>query len=223
MRWDDNSRLKGTHGILSASTPTWIDSKSEDIFQRCRSSYSRTVGTLIHELAEDCIKTGNKLYKKDITTVRLRLDLAGIPRSMYDIAFIMPTLTMYVNDAIGYGMRAEEVLAYYGDATNTYDTDAKGTADSIIFDEEKRILRIHDLKTGISKPDERQLISYAALFLLEYGQRLGIKPQDIRYELKFYHSGTIIPVEPTPDIVEHVMREYQDKLLMTQKFKEGAL
>ena len=64
------------------------------------------------------------------------------------------TLNMYVNDAIGYRMTPEQVL-YYSD--NCF-----GTADSISFKD--NLLRIHDLKTGVTPAHMEQLEIYAALF-----------------------------------------------------------
>lgn len=65
------------------------------------------------------------------------------------------TLNMYVNDAIGYRMTPEQVL-YYSD--NCF-----GTADSISFKDS--LLRIHDLKTGVTPAHMEQLEIYAALFV----------------------------------------------------------
>ena len=69
------------------------------------------------------------------------------------------TLNLYVNDAIGYKMTPEQVLYY---SYNSF-----GTADAISF--RNKMLRIHDLKTGVSPTSMRQLEIYAALFCLEYG------------------------------------------------------
>lgn len=64
------------------------------------------------------------------------------------------TLNNYVNDAIGYKMIPEQVLYY---SENCF-----GTADAICF--RNRLLRIHDLKTGIIPAHMEQLEIYAALF-----------------------------------------------------------
>lgn len=95
------------------------------------------------------------------------------------------TLNQYVNDAIGFGMTPEQVL-YYSD--NCF-----GTADAIKFS--KGLLRIHDLKTGASKADMRQLMIYAALFCLEYKH----KPKEIDMELRIYQSDEIHVYSPEPD------------------------
>ena len=64
------------------------------------------------------------------------------------------TLNMYVNDAIDLRMRPEQKL-YYSE-------NAFGTADAICF--RKKILRIHDLKTGGNPASMKQLEIEAALF-----------------------------------------------------------
>ena len=95
------------------------------------------------------------------------------------------TLNMYVNDAIGYKMTPEQVL-YYSD--NCF-----GTADSISF--RNGLLRIHDLKTGVTPAHMEQLEIYVALFCLEY----KIKPTDIDVELRLYQSDEILVHKPMAD------------------------
>lgn len=104
----------------------------------------------------------------------------------------------YVNDAIGFGMTPEVVL-YFSDV-------CFGTADSIKFDEKKGFLRIHDLKTGITKTHMEQLMVYAAYFCLEY----HIKPGDIQMELRIYqHPNQYDPelriFEPTASDILPIM------------------
>lgn len=101
------------------------------------------------------------------------------------------TLNMYVNDAIGYNMTPEQVLYY---SSNCF-----GTADSISFN--KNLLRIHDLKTGVTPAHMEQLEIYAALFCLEY----DIRPGDIDMELRIYQSGAILTANPTAEIILPIM------------------
>ena len=82
------------------------------------------------------------------------------------------TIYAYVNDAIGFKMDTEVVL-YYSDYFF-------GTADAISFRD--NFLRIHDLKTGVTKVHIEQLEIYAALFCLEY----KVKPGDIKMALLIY-------------------------------------
>ena len=109
------------------------------------------------------------------------------------------TLNMYVNDAIGYRMTPEQVL-YYSD--NCF-----GTADSISFKD--NLLRIHDLKTGITPAHMEQLEIYAALFCLEY----KIKPADIDIELRIYQSDDIMVFNPTVEDIVPIM----DKIITSDK------
>lgn len=101
------------------------------------------------------------------------------------------TLNRYINDAIGYRMTPEQVL-YYSD--NCF-----GTADSISFKDE--LLRIHDLKTGETPAKMDQLRIYASLFCLEY----GIKPGEIKIELRIYQSGEVIKEKPEPEDILPIM------------------
>lgn len=112
------------------------------------------------------------------------------------------TLNMYVNDAIGFKMQPEQVL-YYSD--NCF-----GTADAILFRNNK--LRIHDLKTGVTKAHMEQLEIYAALFCLEYDK----KPGDIEIELRIYQNNEIIVHYPTAENILPIM----DKIITFDKIIE---
>jgi hypothetical protein len=101
------------------------------------------------------------------------------------------TLNDYVNDAIGYHMLPEQVLFY---SDNVF-----GTTDAISF--RKGQLRIHDLKTGVTKASEIQLEIYAALFCLEY----RVKPPEISMELRIYQSDEVIVYIADPDDILHIM------------------
>lgn len=109
------------------------------------------------------------------------------------------TLSMYVNDAIGFRMTPEQIL-YYSD--NCY-----GTADAIAF--RRNTLRIHDLKTGLNESSEHQLEVYAALFCLEY----RFKPWEIEMELRIYQSDEVRLFVPDPDDIVHIM----DKIITFDK------
>ena len=102
-----------------------------------------------------------------------------------------PALATYVADAIGYKMNCEQTL-YYSD--NCF-----GTADTICFRRSK--LRIHDLKTGITKTSVEQLEVYAGLFCLEY----GISPYDIEIELRIYQRDDVHVFDPIPEAIENIM------------------
>ena len=111
------------------------------------------------------------------------------------------TIYAYVNDAIGFKMDTEVVLFY---SPRFF-----GTADSICF--RNGTLRIHDLKTGVTKVHMEQLMIYAALFCLEY----KIKPTDIEIELRVYQSDEVLYHNPTAESISSIMDRivYLDKML----------
>ena len=142
-------------------------------------------GTETHAFAALCINRRQRLERKQLT------------------------LNMYVNDAIGYRMRAEQLLFY---SENCF-----GTADAISFDGKK--LRIHDLKTGRIPAHMEQLMIYAALFCLEY----GINPKDIQIELRIYQSNDIMLCNPPHEAIIQIMGTIQrfDKIINKVKEEES--
>jgi hypothetical protein len=116
------------------------------------------------------------------------------------------TLNMYVNDAIGFMMQPEVVL-YYSD--NCF-----GTADAISF--RRNFLRIHDLKTGVTKVHMEQLEIYAALFCLEYKK----KPKDIKMELRIYQNNEILVHNPTVEDIAPIMDKIITADRIIQSIKE---
>ena len=109
------------------------------------------------------------------------------------------TLCMYVNDAIGYRMTPEQVL-YYSE-------NAFGTADAISF--KNNLLRIHDLKTGVSHVSLRQLEVYAAFFCLEY----DVHPSSIDMELRIYQNDEVLVHVPEADVIRSIM----DRIISADK------
>lgn len=89
-------------------------------------------------------------------------------------------LNSFVNDAIGFRMQPEQVLYY---SHNCY-----GTADAISYND--GVLRIHDLKTGITPGSMSQVLVYAALFSLDYKE----EPKDIH--LRIYQSNEVVEYNP---------------------------
>lgn len=175
MNYNTHSHMDGRHAFLSPSSYHWInydDEKLDNTFIRRQAS---AMGTRMHELAEECILLGVKL-----------------PRTM-------KTLNMYVNDAIGFRMRPEQVL-YYSD--NCF-----GTADAISF--RRNLLRICDLKTGVTPGSMNQLEVYAALFCLEYTK----SPNDIRIELRIYQNDETVIHIPEPENILYIM----DKIITFDK------
>ena len=106
------------------------------------------------------------------------------------------TINMYINDALKFDMRPEQHLVYDR-------TIAHGKADAICFDENKNLLRIHDLKTGETPANMRQLMIYAAYFCLEY----GYDPNIIDIELRIYQSNEIVVYKPVPQEIVDIMNK----------------
>lgn len=118
------------------------------------------------------------------------------------------TLSSYVNDAIGFDMTTEQKLIYseyFG-----------GTADSICFD--GKVLRIHDLKTGVTPANMEQLLVYAAIFCLEY----GYKPENIETHLRIYQNDEILYHDPAPEEIREIMNNivHKNKVLMHADARE---
>ncbi len=175
MNFNKHFSLEGKHAFLGASKYHWINYDADKLVESF-SKYQATLnGTILHDFACQCITLGQKLPKSQ------------------------KTLNMYVNDAIGFKMKPEQVL-YYSD--NCF-----GTADAIIF--RNNLLRIHDLKTGVTRAHMEQLEIYAALFCLEYNK----KPSDIDMELRIYQNNEIIVHNPTVEDILPIM----DKIITFDK------
>lgn len=184
MNFKKHSDLIGQHAYLSASKYHWINYNEEKIDASYIKFLAIQRGTRLHEFACECIELGVKLPKSK------------------------KTLNMYVNDAIGYKMKPEQVLFY---SNNCF-----GTADAISF--KQNVLRIHDLKTGESPTSIKQLEIYAALFCLEY----GVKPNVIDIELRIYQNDKVLIHEPSPDDIFYIMEKIivSDKRIEKLKMEE---
>lgn len=187
MNWKNHSNLVGNHAFLGASSYHWLNYDNDKLISVFKNNLAKQRGTELHELAERCIELGVKL--------------PDTPE----------TLNLYVNDAIGFKMRPEQVL-YYSD--NCF-----GTADAICF--RNNFLRIHDLKTGQTPVHMEQLFIYAALFCLEY----HVKPGDIDIELRIYQNNDYTYYNPkVTDILPVMDKIVQfDKLISEIKKEEGDL
>jgi hypothetical protein len=111
----------------------------------------------------------------------------------------------FVNDAIGFAMKPE-VLLYY--SPRCY-----GTTDAISY--ENGVLRIHDLKTGVTAVPPSatgQLLIYAALFCLDY----KVDPLDlVAVHLRIYQNEEVIEFEPSVAELSNTTRKIisADKIL----------
>lgn len=179
MNWNKHLQLEGQHAFMGASKYHWInydDAKLIDTFIKMQAVQK---GTRLHALAAELIDLKVRLPKT------------------------RKTLNMYVNDAIGFRMQPEQVLAY---SNNCF-----GTADAISFRKDE--LRIHDLKTGIVPAHMEQLMVYAALFCLEYKK----KPGELNMELRIYQNDDIGVFNPTADDILPIM----DKIIRFDKIVEN--
>jgi hypothetical protein len=126
-------------------------------------------------------------------------DLHELAQRMITLGVKLPetteTLNRYVNDCIGFRLTPEQALFY---SMNCF-----GTADAIGFNSHKKMLRIFDLKTGITKVKITQLVVYAALFCLEY----DFKPIEIEMEFRIYQNDEVEIFEGDPLEVTSVMSQ----------------
>ena len=155
MNWNDHSREvpEGAHAFLGASKYSWLNYDINKLKEVYKNALAKQMGTRLHAYAAECIALKQRL-----------------PRSQ-------KTLNMYVNDAIGYHMRPEQVLYY-------------------------SYLRIHDLKTGVTPASLHQLEIYAALFCLEY----QVKPGELEgIELRIYQNNDILIGNPGADTIVPIM------------------
>ena len=182
MNFYNHSNLEGLHAPFSASQSSWLRYSDDKAIEVYRNKKAAEMGTRLHEWAAETINLGIKQPKSK------------------------KTLSLYVNDAIGFKMNTEVVLFY-----SKY---FFRTADAICF--RNGMLRIHDLKTGKSGKIEDhidQLKVYASLFCLEY----KVKPGEIDMELRVYKEDEVLVYNPTADEILPVM----DKIVHLNKILES--
>ena len=130
------------------------------------------------------------------------------------------TVNMFVNDAIGFKMSSEVPLFH--------DWLCYGTTDAISY--RRNYLRIHDLKTGETEAHFEQLRIYAALFCLNYQNRVrelrrkgegdgdiarlfDVSPKELHFdpekmsgiELRIYQLGDVRAEEADPAEIRRLM------------------
>lgn len=184
MHWNNHFQdvPEGAHAFLGASKYNWLNYDEDKLIKTYKNYISAQVmGTRLHALACEHILLGLRMPKSKAT------------------------LNMYINDAIGFRMRPEQVL-YFSE-------NAFGTADAICFKEKDSFLRIHDLKTGVTPASMRQLEIYAALFCLEY----KMKPGDINFELRIYQNDDVLIGNPSAEDILPIM----DKIVTFDKIIES--
>ena len=126
---------------------------------------------------------GTVLHAFASVAIQKRIKLANLKKA----------LNLFVNDCIGFKMQSEQVLFY---SMNSF-----GTADAISFKD--NLLRIFDLKTGVTKASFEQLNVYAALFCLEY----GVNPEDISIEERIYQGNGFEINVPEADHIRFIMNQ----------------
>lgn len=182
MLWKKHSSaLIGSHAFLSASKYTWLKYSDEKLLEMYKNHNAQIRGTELHEIACKLIKTGIKLPDTE------------------------STLSMYVNDAIGFKMQPEQFL-YFSEF-------CYGTADAISFRQNK--LRIHDFKSGTTEAKFDQLLIYAACFCKEY----EISPQDIYTELRIYQNNEVRIYIPEPEDIITVMEKAEHNTEVLRQIK----
>lgn len=185
MRWNKHFSLEGQHAFLGASKHAWLNYDEDKLVESYYNYLATAKGTKLHAIAAELIENRIKLPQTNAT------------------------LNKYVNDAIGFRMKPEQLL-YYSD--NCF-----GTADTISYSETDKFLRIHDLKTGQAPVTDKygnipQLEIYAALFFLEYDLDIN----DTEIELRIYQNDDIIIENPGIERIAPVI----DKIVAYDKIIE---
>lgn len=170
----NSARLAGQHAFLSPSNYHWLDYDEEKLRASFFSKQQAKRGDELHAYAQRAIDL--KVKQADNGT----------------------TLSMYINDAIGFRMEAEVPL-YFSE-------DCFGTADSCGFRD--NILRISDLKTGFTPANMKQLLIYAGLFCFEY----EFDPRTIKIILRIYQN----------DAIEELIADSADIMMVMSRIKTQA-
>lgn len=175
MNLHKNTKLIGAHAFLSPSTYHWLDYDEDKLRRVFFEKQQARRGDQFHAYAQQAIDL--KIRQADNGT----------------------TLSTYINDAIGYRLTPEFPVFY--------SVDCFGTCDAIGIREERMpngsrrmILRISDLKTGVTPASMKQLLIYAGIFFFEYGELFS--PSDVVVILRIYQNDQF--EEYIPDVPEIV-------------------
>lgn len=188
MSLNKNSRLVGQHAFLSPSTYHWLDYDEDKLRRTFYQRQQAARGDKLHAFAQQAIELG--VRQADNGT----------------------TLSSYINDAIGFRMEPEIALFYT--------VDCFGTCDAIGIREEKGrfVLRIHDLKTGVSPADMKQLMIYTGIFFFEYAELFD--PREVHVILRIYQNDTIQQYEPDPTEILTVMSKIKTQAQLVAYLRE---
>lgn len=182
MSFKTNTRVIGQHAFLSPSTYHWLDYDEDKLRRVYFQREQARRGDRLHVLAKDMIDLGVKLPDNGTT------------------------LSMYVNDAIGFRMEAEVPVIY--------SEDCFGTVDTLCC--RNNTLRIHDLKTGVSSTDIRQLKIYAAIFCFQW----KFSPDQLRIILRIYQNDDIFEEIADPIDIAMVMDRVQTQAALIAHLRE---
>ena len=180
LPWNDHHEYEGKHAFLGASQNAWLNWDNVKLLTRYTQSYVQSIGTVLHELAKDCIKARMKLTLEDyhlLDYAMLKAFGYPLPKDIFDSKCYIRVFAAYVNDAIKFHMTPEVILFY---SKNCF-----GTTDSIIYDSYSNTLRIHDYKSGDKEAKFTQLVVYAAYACLEY----NIIPSKTTFILRIYQEA----------------------------------
>lgn len=197
MTFNKHLELEGKHALLSPSKHYWIKYDDEALYKSYISSFATDIGTLVHEYAKDRIKYRLPLEdcpaeKNALLAYLLR---NYIPFKAIDLDRLFYNLLPYVNDAIGFKLESEVILKYSDLCF--------GTADAIGV--RRGMLRIHDLKTGVTPASMDQLLLYAGLFFHEY--KRDYRPTTMKVELRIYQNQEVLVHNPECEEVRNIMEK----------------
>lgn len=189
FQFNPHPEIKDRHAFLSPSQYHWLRYDTEKLLNRFDNHMEAARGTKLHNIAKELIEEGIELPNNS------------------------KTLNLYVNQCIGYRMTPEVPLVFSDLCF--------GHADALDYtklpDSDRYILRIFDLKTGVTKASFDQLKVYAAIFLLEYK---GIRPLDIEYDLRIYQYDDVFVCEVDPEeimIYMDIIKQHDETLRMRRR------
>lgn len=193
------------HAPFSPSQPGWLKMDDDAIISAYKKRHASDLGTELHEWASVQINLGNKVssgkevekgLRTHIYEKYRRSEFESYRQVLLKAAMYLPsqsfaTVKTFVNDSIGFRM-ASEVKLFYSDYIF-------GTADAIRC--EDSLLRVFDLKTGVTPAKMEQLFVYAGLYCLEN----KIHPADLDFETRIYQSDDVYTDTPESCLIEDIM------------------
>lgn len=186
----------GAHALFGASQHAWVRYSEEKALDKYYKTFVPSMGTVLHAYAALRIENRTKMNFHEKNAVLTELLKSGIPSEIINIDTIMANLVPYVNDSIGFHLQPEVRLKF----SDIF----FGTADAINYFDRKKLLRIHDYKSGEIIASMEQLEVYAALFFMEYNY-INVRDTDI--ELRIYQNGEIMVGHPEKSKIVEIMEQ----------------